>query len=167
LACWTLELSDGTHDSSSNCVGIAGDNNVETDTGTSLSLSYQNGDPCFTGTIASTGWGAVYIMQFASGSNWNATAAGVTGFAFASRGATPPSSLNVYYKGNGDSTDYCRSIAPGETAVPFADAHPKPNCSANSGSTVDTTEMEELILAFLPRSPAYSVNFCLQISALD
>jgi len=73
----------------------------------------------------------------------------------------------VYYTGNLDITDHCRTITKCETAAPFADAHPKPNCSANSGSTVDTTEMEELILAFLPRSPAYSVNFCLQISALD
>jgi hypothetical protein len=165
LACWTLELTDGTQDSSNSCLGIVGGNSVEADTGTSLSLSYQNGDPCFSGTVASTGWGAVYIFEFANSGTWNASAAGVTGFSFASRGANPPASLNVYYK-DPDGEDYCRTIAPGETAVPFANTHP--DCSTNAASaTVDPTQMDELILAFLPRSPAYAVNFCLQITALD
>ena len=165
LACWTLELTSNSHDTSSNCVGIAGSDNVQTDTGTTFSVSYQNGDPCFVGTIAASGWGAVYNFGFATGSNkWNATTNGVTGFNFVSRGTTPPSSLKVIYKDpSGD--DFCRVIVSGDVSVPFSDA---PNCTNGTSDTVEATQMDELILAFTPRGgQSYSVNFCLQISALD
>jgi len=168
-ACRTFELNDTTQDSSSNCVGISGWNNVTTDTGTTLSLSYENGDPCFSGTIsaASSGWGAVYDFTFGqNNATWNASTAGVTGFEFASRGANPPASLKVLYKDPGG-VDFCRNITPGDTLVPFSDAHA--NCSTSaSAPIVDTTRMVEIILAFLPgASQPYSVDFCLQITALD
>jgi hypothetical protein len=166
-ACRTIELASGIHDASSNCVGIVGWNDleVETPSPTTLSLSYQDGDPCFTGSMGS-GW-AVYDLMFApDGEEWNATTHAVTGFEFASRGSSPPASLRVLYKDSGG-VDFCRMIAPGVTTVPFSDAHP--NCSTSaSASSVDTADMVEIILDFVPASSQpYAVDFCLQITALD
>jgi hypothetical protein len=164
-ACWTIELADTTHDSSSNCVGVVGWNNVTTASPTTLSLSYQDGDPCFTGSIGS-GWAVYDLMLAPDSETWNATTHGVTGFEFASRGPSPPASLKVLYKDPGG-VDFCRVIAPGVTAVPFSDAHPSCSTSATS-SIVDTTEMVEIILNFVPASSQpYAVDFCLQITALD
>jgi hypothetical protein len=167
-ACRTIELTDTTHDSASNCVGIVGWNDVTKDNGTTLSLSYDNGDPCFTGTIAASGWGAVYDLTFANPDNatWNATSHGVTGFDFVSRGARPPASYKVLYK-DPSGVDFCRVIAPGDVEVPFSEAHE--DCSSNvSSPIVDRTRMVAIILAFVPKNrQAYPVDFCLQISALD
>jgi hypothetical protein len=168
LACWTLELTDGTHDSSTNCLDIAGNNVIQKDTGTTLTLSYEDGDPCFTGTIAAApDWGATYEFGFATGSGtWDADAAGVTGFEFAYRGSQQPPSVRVIYKDPGG-TDNCRLITPGTTSVPFTAAHP--SCSTSTSSpSVDSSQMDELILAILPNSTqSYAVDFCVQIRALD
>lgn len=166
-ACWTLELTDGTHDASTNCLGIAGNNIIARDTATTLTLSYQDGDPCFVGTIAAApDWGATYEFGFATGSNtWDADAAGVTGFEFAYRGDLPPPSVRVIYKDT-SGVDNCRLITPGTTSVPFSDAHP--GCSGSNSSVVDEAELDELILAILPgASQSYAVDFCVQIRALD
>jgi hypothetical protein len=162
-ACWTLELTS-TYGSGSNCVGANGTSNVVADTGTTLALSHDGGDPCFSGTIASTGWGAVYELTFAAEpSVWNASGAGVTGFEFAYRGTEQPSSVRVLYK-DPSGVDNCRVIGPGTTSVPFSVAHP--GCNA-SGTTVDSARLVEMILAFTPKTQPYDVDFCMQIRALD
>ena len=165
--CWTLELTPTTYDSASNCIGVHGTSAVNVHTDSTLELSYDSGDPCFTGTIASTGWGAVYELTFAGDDNgdgvWNASSAGVTGFEFAYRGSGQPSSLRVYYK-DPSGVDNCYVIGPGSTSVPFSIAHP--GCTA-SGETVDTARMDEVILAFPVRSDPYDVDFCVQIRAFD
>lgn len=165
-ACRTLELTDGSHDSSSNCLGIAGTNIIARDTNTSLSLDYDQGDPCFTGTIAATGWGATFEMELAPGSgSWNANTAGVSGFEFTFRGTQRPPSVRVIYKMVGDSDDYCRTVTPTTNEVPFTAGHP--NCSL-SGDVINTTQLDELILAFTPSGgSSYPVDFCVQIRALD
>jgi hypothetical protein len=165
-ACWTLELADPTHDASSNCLGIYGWNQIQRDTdqgSTTVALSYQNGDPCFAGTVDSVGWGATYTLTFANEAAWNATSAGVTGFDFLYSGAQQPASLHVIYKDD-RAIDFCRAIGPGETSVPFSDGHP--SCSS-TGSTVVLTKLSEIILAFPVNSQPYDVNFCVQIRALD
>lgn len=165
--CWTLELTPTTYDSSSNCIGVHGTSAVNVHTDSTLELSYDSGDPCFTGTIASTGWGAVYELTFAGDDNgdgvWNASSAGVTGFEFAYRGSGQPSSLRVYYK-DPSGVDNCYVIGPGSTSVPFSIAHP--GCTT-SGETVDTARMDEVILAFPVRSDPYDADFCVQIRAFD
>jgi len=169
-ACWTLELTGVDDGQQSNCLDIHGWNRVDKDTGTTVAVSFQDGDPCFVGTVstASTGWGAVYNMTFAnsdsgSSSTWNATSHGVTGFDFAYRGAQQPSSLKVIYKDTG-STDYCKYIAPGDIAVPFADTE---NCGSGSGSAVDPAHLNAIILAFPVGNQSYAVDFCVTITARD
>jgi hypothetical protein len=167
-ACWTLELTDPTHDSASNCLGIYGWNQIERDPQdgqTTVALSYQNGDPCFTGTVDSLGWGATYTLTFADDTAWNASSAGVTGFDFLYRGAKQPASLRVIYKDD-SSTDFCRVIGAGETAVPFSAGHPNCSTSASSG-TVTVTKLRELILAFPVNNQPYDVDFCVQLRALQ
>ena len=165
--CWTLELEAINYGSASNCVGVYGAGNVVVDTGTSLDLTYDDGDPCFSGAVSSNGWGAVYELTFAGGDDgdtvWNADAAGVTGFEFALRGDEQPSSLRVLYK-DPSGVDNCHVIGSGTTSVPFSIAHP--DCD-NSGATVDSDRMVELILAFPVGSGSYDVDFCVQIRALD
>lgn len=166
-ACRTLELIDGSHNASTNCLGIAGTNLIATDSGTLLTLSYEDGDPCFSGTIAAApDWGATFELELAPGSGaWNATAAGVTGFEFAYRGSPQPPSVRVIYKQTGSSTDFCRTITPGTTEVPFSAGHP--GCTS-SGGVVNATQLDELILAILPQTgSSYAVDFCVQIRALD
>lgn len=165
-ACRTLELTDGTHDSSTNCLGIAGTNLIQKDTNTTLSIGYQNGNPCFTGTIAGSGWGATFEMDLAPGSgSWNANTPGVTGFAFTFLGDELPPTMRVIYKQTGSSTDFCRTITPGNNEVPFSAGHP--SCSA-TGSVVNTTLLNELILAIVPSGgSSYPVSFCVEIRALD
>jgi hypothetical protein len=133
-------------------------------------LSFKDGDPCFVGTVstASTGWGAVYNMTFAnsdsgSSSTWDATSHGVTGFDFVYTGNTKPDSLKVIYKDPGGA-DFCKSIGPGAVSVPFADTV---NCGNGSGSAVDTTRLNALILAFPVGSQSYPVDFCVTITARD
>jgi hypothetical protein len=165
--CTTLEMTSRNNDSSSNCAGIVGENYLDVHSDSTLVVSYENGDPCFSGTIATTGWGAVYNLWFnPDRSLWDATSHGVTGFSFKSSGTSQVAALNVYYK-DPDGIDYCRTIAPGEVAVPFADAHP--TCSTiASRPIVDTANLQQLILAFLPGDGApYSVHFCMQITALE
>jgi hypothetical protein len=108
----------------------------------------------------------VYELTFAGdddgSSVWNASGAGVTGFAFAYRGSDPPSSLKVIYKDpSGD--DNCHFIS-GSTSVPFSVTHP--GCGT-SGGTVDSSRLMEMILAFPVLSQPYDVDFCVQIRALD
>lgn len=162
--CRTLELSSTSYGTTSNCMGLHGSSNVVTDTGTEIDLSYDGGDPCFTGTVDAGGWAAVYELTFAGGDDngWDAIAAGVTGFEFALRGSDPPSSLRVIYK-DPSGVDNCHIIGSGTTPVPFSLAHP--GCD-DSGATVDTDRLVEMILAF-PQGSAYDVNFCVQIRALD
>lgn len=164
-ACWTLQLTATAYGLASNCIGVQGSNNVILDTPTTLALSHDNGDPCFTGTIASTGWGAVYELTFdgEDDDEWNASGAGVTGFEFAYRGEAPPSSLKVIYK-DPSGVDNCHFIEPGTTSVPFSVAHP--GCGA-SGATVNSTRLTEMILAFPVKSQPYGVDFCVQLRALD
>jgi hypothetical protein len=56
------------------------------DTGSSLQISYQNGNVCFVGRLGAGGWGAVFNLTFnynaSSGREevWNARSYGVTGF---------------------------------------------------------------------------------------
>jgi hypothetical protein len=161
----------GTDDGQgSNCLGIHGWNNISKGPGTTLSLSFQNGDPCFVGTIsaASAGWGAVYNLTFANsdggGATWDADAQGVTGFDYVYTGSTKPDSLKVIYKGLGSSADFCKVIAPGDVSVPFADTT---NCGNGSGAALDTAHLYNLILAFPVGSQSYPVDFCVQISARD
>ncbi len=165
-ACWTLELTDGSHDSSSNCLGIVGNNKIEKDTNTSLTLSYEDGDPCFTGSIPSSGWGATFELDFAPTGSWDAEAEGVTGFEVAYRGSQQPPSVRVIYKQTGSSTDFCRVISPGTTEVPFSVAHP--SCSTSSSTVVDATRLDTLILALVPSGgSSYPVDFCIKLRALD
>jgi hypothetical protein len=167
--CWTLELTQQSYDPQSNCVGVHGSTTLTTDatTSTTLSVSYDNGDVCFTGTVATSGWGAVYEVTFAGdddgNSVWNASETHVTGFEFAQRGSEQPDSLRVIYK-DPSGVDNCDVIGPGTSSVPFSAAHPGCN---DSGNTVDTTRLVEMILAFVPRSQPYDLDFCVQIRALD
>ena len=165
--CRTLEMTSSAADASSNCVGIVSRGRLDVHPDSTVSLSYVDGNPCFTGTIATTGWGALYNLYFTADSSlWDATSDGVTGFRFLSSGVLQVPVINVYYKAP-DGVDYCRTIAPGDVAVPFADAHPA--CSTNASSPiVDTTNMEEVELAILPGDGSpYSVDFCMQITALE
>ncbi|HKO91522.1 MAG TPA: hypothetical protein VJU61_10240, partial [Polyangiaceae bacterium] len=167
--CRTLELADADHGSSTNCVGIDGSDNLEVNSPSTLSLTYRDGNPCFSGTIQASGWGAVYIFGLAPGSgSWDATSEGVTGFEFSylsNVGNTPPASLKVIYKDSGG-TDYCDFIAPGTTALPFTSTS---NCTAYPGTGVDPTDLIEMILAFTPgnNNPPYALDFCVQITALE
>jgi hypothetical protein len=162
-----LELTPTTYDEESNCIGIYGSSTVTVEAASELELSYDNGDPCFTGTIASTPWGAVYELTFAGDDDgetvWNASGAGVTGFEFAYRGGDQPSSLKVIYK-DPSGVDNCHFIDAGTTSVPFSAAHP--GCGS-SGGTVDSSRLMEMILAFPVTGSAYDVDFCVQIRALD
>jgi hypothetical protein len=164
--CRTLELTSTAYGTTSNCIGVHGSSNVVTDTDTEIVLSYDDGDPCFTGAVGSSGWAAVYELTFAGDDDgdtvWNAIDAGVTGFEFATRGSEQPSSLKVIYK-DPSGVDNCHFIGSGTTPVPFSIAHP--GCGG-SGATVDSDRLVELILAF-PQGSSYAVDFCVQISAID
>jgi hypothetical protein len=170
-ACWTLEMTGTADGASSNCVGIQGWNDIAWGSSASMTLTYQDGDPCFSGTIGTgaNGW-VVYNLTFANsdsggGPTWDSTAHGVTGFDFAYRGPTQPSSLHVLYK-DPTGTNFCRVISPAGAAVPFSDSHP--DCSNNASSgTVDPTQLLNLILEFPVNNQSYPVDFCVQISALD
>jgi hypothetical protein len=164
--CRTFELTEDTQDASSNCVGIVGWNQVQVQSPTTLALSFEDGNPCFTGTIGTSGW-ATYTMTLANpeGSTWDATTHGVTGFQFSSSGANQIASLQVLYK-DPSGVDFCRVIGPGDIAVPFSDAHP--NCSNNASSgVVNTTALTEIIFQFPVNNQSYPVDFCIQITALE
>jgi hypothetical protein len=169
--CRTLEMSGSADGASSNCVGIHGWNDIARGTSASMTLSYQDGDPCFSGTIGTgaNGW-VVYNLTFANsdsggGPTWNSTAQGVTGFDFAYRGPTQPASLHVLYK-DPSGTNFCRIVSPTGAAVPFSDSHP--DCSNNASSgTVDPTQLLNLTLEFPVNNQPYPVDFCVKISALD
>jgi hypothetical protein len=167
-ACWTLEMTGTTQGAASNCVGIFGWNQVEVDPNqtTTMALSYQNGDPCFAGTVGSGGWGAIYDLNFANNSGWDATSVNVTGFNLSFRGATQPASLKLIYK-DASAVDFCHMITPGDIAVPFSAAHPSCSNSATS-PTANLTQLHDLLLAFLPVSgQSYNVDFCVELRALD
>ena len=162
----------GTNDGeSSNCLGIHGVNDITVGSAASMALTFQDGDPCFSGTIGTgTNGSVVYELTFANsdsavGPSWNSSTYGVSGFDFAYRGAQQPASLQVLYT-DPSGTDFCRIIGAGETAVPFADTHP--NCSNNASSgTVDATRLLKLALSFPVNNQSYQVDFCIEISALD
>lgn len=164
--CWTLELTPSTYGTSTNCIGVQGSTTVVVDSPSTLALSYEAGDPCFNGTIDPSGWGAIYELTFAGddggSSVWNASGAGVAGFEFAYRGTDPPTSMRVIYK-DPSGVDNCY-VTDGSRAIPFSMAHP--DCD-DTGATVDTTRLVELILAFVPRSQPYNLDFCVQIRAFD
>ena len=166
-ACRTIEVTGTNYASTSNCLGLYGSGNLIMDTGTTLELSFDEGDPCFSGGVSSNGWGAVYELTFAGGDNgdtfWSAPNAGVSGFEFAYRGSGQPSALRILYK-DPSGIDNCNVIGPGTTSVPFSAAHP--DCDG-SGATVDTTRLVELILVFPVGSGSYDVDFCVQIRAFD
>ena len=174
-ACWTFELTTPNADHESNCVGVEGYNQIEVDEeNSSVSLTYEDGKACFEGTIAATGWGAVYSHVFRNlgAANdslvWDATEYGVTGFELTTSGDELPPSFKVTYAINVDNTglrDYCQTIGTGAALVPFAGAA-RENCSgSDTGALTDVTELEALRLSF-PVTSGYDVDFCLQIRAV-
>jgi hypothetical protein len=167
-ACWVVQLNDTTHIASNNCLGIHGWNDVEIDpdsAGSSNTLTYQNGDVCFAGTIAPGGWGSVYSLTFADQSDWNAANLGVSGFELKMAGPILPAELDLKYTASGND-DYCRTITPASTVtIPFASAHP--NCSTNASSGApDPTRLTYLRLVWPPASSAYDFDFCLELRAI-
>jgi hypothetical protein len=172
--CWTFNLTTPNADHESNCVGVEGYNQIEVDqANSSVSLDYENGEVCFDGTIAATGWGAVYSHVFRNlgAANdslvWDATAYGVTGFELTTSGDDLPPSFTVTYAVNVDNSslrDYCQSIGTGAALVPFAGAT-RDNCGNGTGALTDTTELEALRLSFPVTGAAYEVEFCLRIRA--
>jgi hypothetical protein len=174
-ACWTFELTTTNADHDSNCVGVDGYNQIEVNSPSSVTLSYENGDACFSGTIAATGWGAVYSHVFANlgaandSLSWDATEYGVTGFELTTTGDALPPSFKVTYAINIDNTrleDYCQTIGTGPALVPFAGATRDSCGGGDTGALTDTTELEALRLSFPVGTNAYSVDFCLRIRAL-
>lgn len=174
--CWTFNLTTPNADHESNCVGVEGYNQIAVDEENSdVSLDYEDGKACFEGTIAGTGWGAVYSHVFRNlgAANdslvWDATAYGVTGFELTTSGDALPPSFTVTYAINIDNTslrDYCQSIGTGTALVPFGSAT-RENCSgSDTGTLTDLTELEALRLSFpVTTGSAYAVDFCLQIRA--
>jgi hypothetical protein len=166
-ACWVVQLNDTTHIASNNCLGIHGWNDVETDpdsAGSSLTLTYQNGDVCFAGTTAPDGWG-VYSLTFANQSDWNAANLGVNGFELEMAGPLLPAELDLVYTVSGND-DYCRTITPAPTVtIPFASAHPDCSTNASSGAP-DPTRLTHLRLVWPPAASAYSFDFCLELRAV-
>lgn len=165
-SCWTLDLTSSTQDNANNCVGIDGWNAAVFQAPSSLTASYQDGDVCLSGSIGTSGWGAVFNLTFNGDEDgsWDATTAGVTGFELGATGSALPPSLQVIYSVGTD--DYCRAIVPsGLISVPFTSTHP--GCSTDSSSgTPDRTQLSVLRLTFPVLSSTYNVNFCLQIRAL-
>jgi len=171
-ACWTFELTTDAANPDSNCIGIEGWNNVVDEAPTSISISYEDGDVCFSGTVGSSGW-ATYSYVFIGdgdaddGVAWDATEFGVTGFELTTTGDALPTSLLVTYAASVDDNlrDYCQTIGTGTALVPFAGAA-RDNCSgSNTGALTDTTALEALRLSFPVPGTAYAVDFCLHIRA--
>lgn len=165
-ACWTVQLSDKTQATSGNCLGIYGWNDVVVDEGssTTLELSYRSGQACLEGTIAASGWGAVYNFTFADTASWNAAALGVTGFELRVVGPLPPAELEfIYTDGRGD---FCRRIAPvATTVVPFDATHP--DCATSPAQEVPDANALSFIRLHMPvASSARNVDFCLQLRAV-
>ncbi|HKO91668.1 MAG TPA: hypothetical protein VJU61_10970, partial [Polyangiaceae bacterium] len=152
-------MNDSTQSASDNCVGVYGWNAVTNGNGSSLTRSHQGGNVCFSGSISSAGYGAVYNLTLADETDWNANSYGVTGFDFEFSGSVLPAALKILYTSGGD---YCKSITPaGLVSVPFTAAHP---CDAGGSSTPDITQLTILQLNFGPGN--YAVNFCVRIRAL-
>lgn len=166
-SCWTLDLTDSTHDSSSNCLGIHGWNTVEVEAPTAVAVTYEGGKVCFDGQIARApdSWGAVYSLTFANQNSWNAAEQGVTGFALDVSGPTPATEVRVIYT-SGSGSDYCRVVKPlTSTSVPFDTTHP--NCATDPSAPVPSpTALKFLRLAFIPKPAPYTIDFCLGIRAL-
>ena len=166
-ACWTIALEDDTHVASDNCLGINGWNAVETDPlapATSLGTSYSDGEVCFTGSIANSGWGAVYNLTLDDTDPWNAVAAGVGGFELQATGASLPPQMQLKYTDD-SAGDFCSVITPAASVeVPFSNAHP--GCSTSSSSVTDAIDLTYIRLVFPPAASAYAVDFCLGIRAI-
>lgn len=170
--CWTFELTTTTANADSNCIGIDGWNSIVDEAPTSVSLSYEDGDVCFNGTVGPSGW-ATYSYVFADngtandGVAWDATEYGVTGFELTTSGDALPPSLKVTYAINIDNVslrDYCQNIGTGPALVPFAGAT-RETCGGGTGALTDVTELEALRLSFPVNGAAYPVDFCLRIRA--
>jgi hypothetical protein len=172
-ACWTFTLADTLLTEADACLGIAGWNEVERDPmtpATTVDQSYVDGQVCFEGTVAGTGWGAVYNFSFierdGQGLSWNADEQGVGGFELEFSGAQRPSRLEIKY--SDIERDACRVLSPVVSVqVPFESTHP--NCATNPTSTgvPDVTRLEALRLVFpVFASAPYEVDFCLRIRAL-
>lgn len=162
VPCRTFNLTATTQDGASNCVGVYGWNDIETDpeSSTLVDLSYSDGQACFTGTIDSEGWGAVYNLTFANTSPWNAEAQQVTGFEVTTSGAELPPSLQIKYSST--SGDFCTTITPGTAVeVPFDGAQP---CSG-SATVPDASGLTFLRVIF-PVPSSYAIDFCLGLRAL-
>jgi len=140
-----------------------------------VNLTYQDGRACFDGTIAATGWGAVYNFAFAGGGIpsdgdvWNATNVGVTGFELTTTGASLPPSFGLVFSVNNGAgfRDYCHGIGTGVVSVPFSDAV-REDCAntPDTGNLSDLTQLEFLRLSFPITGSSYPVDFCLQLRAL-
>jgi hypothetical protein len=163
-SCRTLVLSDTTHSSSDNCVGIYGWNDSVSDTGSSVATTYQDGKVCFAGRIGTSGWGAAYNFTFANQNDWNAASYGVTGLEFTASGPQPPAEMKVFFTDS--QGDTCHSIAPqGAVGVPFTSAHP--NCSTNASErTPILSTLSYMALTWRPAASAYDFDFCVRIRAL-
>jgi hypothetical protein len=166
--CRALYLSDSTHSADDNCVGVNGWNAVVTDETTTpeqtvVTLSYQDGQACFEGTIEPVGWGAVFNLTFANEQAWDATDFDVEGFRLDFTGPSLPPSFQVIYT---EDSDFCQLITPPASAsLLFADSHP--NCTGSAGSTApDPGALRYLRLPFPVRTTAYDVDFCLRLVAI-
>jgi hypothetical protein len=166
-ACWSVPLSADTHTAATNCLGIYGWNALEADpeSSTSIDVSYREGKVCFEGSVANSGWGAVYSLTFANRNAWDANELGLTGFEFDVSGAALPAEVEFIYTSAG--SDYCRVIAPaGTLSIPFTSTHP--GCSTNPAASVpNTTTLTYLRWHFPVESAAYVVDFCLGIRAFQ
>lgn len=162
-ACWVISLD--AEQQTVGCLGIDGWNDIEVDSPSSVDMTYANGKVCFDGTIATSGWGAVYNFAFNTNEYdpWNASSRGVGGFELGISGSLPPPRIDFKYTID-DQGDWCRSISPVTTVeIPFASTHP--GCQP-TGSVPDATKLTLIRLAMEPRQAAYELDFCVQLRAL-
>lgn len=160
-ACWVISLNE--EQQAIDCLGIDGWNDIEVNSPSSVAMTYEDGKACFDGTIATSGWGAVYNFAFNANENdpWNAASRGVGGFELLISGSLPPPRIDFKY--TDDDGDCCRTIAPVTTVeLPFTSTHP--GCVA-TGRTPDPTQLKVIRLAMTPRQAAYDIDFCVQLRA--
>jgi hypothetical protein len=172
-ACWTFTLEDTLLTEADACLDIDGYNEVVTDLdtpATTLDQYYSNGRVCFEGTVAGTGWGAVYNFSFiasdGNGLTWDAETQSVSGFELELSGEQLPPKLEIKYTDSDG--DFCRVLSPVVSVqVPFDSTHPGCFTPPTSSVVPDVSELEALRLVFPVRpQSAYDVDFCVRIRAL-
>jgi len=165
LDCWLIGLEDTTHVASDNCLGINGWNDVTNDADSDVdNTSYADDRVCFTGTVASGDWGAVFNLTLDDTDPWNAVALGVSGFQLEAEGASLPPEIQVIYTDD-SAGDFCRQITPAAAVeVPFSSAHP--DCSTSSSTVTDATDLTFIRLVLPATASDYAVDFCLGIRAI-